>query len=135
MSASQWCGSRARSSAGLRFAFQPRRATRPLFGGQIVDILELKCYFLMAAGIPAQYLFAVPAAYFELDGVAWLQPSQWLAGILSGRFSLAFHDRISDFPARTPSLGANGDGLFFPGSLQIARSRAARVCRRGCALF
>src|SRR6266849_3257187 len=89
----------------------------------------------MAAGIPAQYLFAVPAAYFELDGVAWLQPSQWLARILSGRFSLDFKDRISDLQARTLSLGANGDGLYFQWSVEIARSGEARVCGCGSALW
>src|ERR1700674_5240286 len=115
MSASQWCGSRARSSGRLRFAFQPRGATRPLFGGEIVDILKLKCYFLMAAGVPAQYPFAVPAAYFELDGVAWIQPSQWLARILTGRFSLDFKNRISDFEARPPSPGARPHGPPFHG--------------------
>src|ERR1700731_3292736 len=135
MSASQWCGSRARSSCRLRLAFQPRGATGPLFAGEIVDILELKCYFLMAAGLPAQYLFAVPAAYFELDGVAWIQPSQWLARILTGRFSLDFNNRISDFEARTLSLGASSDGLHFHRSVEIARSGEAGVCGRGCALY
>jgi hypothetical protein len=119
MSASQWCGSRARSSGRLRFAFQPRGATRTLFGGGIVDILEPKCYLLTAAGVPAQYLFAVPAAYFELDGVAWFQPSQWLARILTGRFSLDFKNRISNFEARTLSLGASRHGLHVHGSVEI----------------
>src|SRR5260370_6518345 len=112
MSASQWCGSRARSSARLRLAFQPRGATRTLFGGEMVDILELKRYFLTAAGVPAQSPFAMPAAYFELDGVAWLQPRQWLARILTGRVSLDFKNRISHFEARTLSLRAPRDGLY-----------------------
>src|ERR1700738_2988274 len=102
MSASQWCGSRARRSGRLRFAFQPCGATRALFGGESVDILELKCHSLTAAGLPAQCPFAVPAAYFELDGVAWIQPSQWLAGILPRRVFLDFHQRIFDFSG--PSL-------------------------------
>src|SRR3984893_15054277 len=135
MSASQWCGSRARRSGRLRFAFQPCGATRALFGGESVDILELKCHFLTAAGLPAQCPFAVPAAYFELDGVAWIQPSQWLAGILAGRFSLDLNNRISDFEARTLSLGARCHGLHFHRSVEIARSGEAGVCGRGCALY
>ena len=77
----------------------------------------------------------MPAACFELDGVAWIQPSQWLARILTGRFSLDFKNRISDFEARTLSLGASRHGLYFHGSVEIPRSGEAGVCGRGCTLY